>query len=242
MHTRDSTLSELLQTGYAIARAVLPQYTITALQHVLQDIAVPESVRFRHSSLYAVRNLLQLSSRVREVAFSPALLNLAKAVLGDRALPVKAILFDKIPAANWKVPWHQDVTIAVKERHEVNGFGPWTDKAGIPHVQPPVSVLENMLALRLHLDDCDTDNGALKVIPGSHQDGKLTAAQIENLTSDATAVTCPTRAGDVLLMRPLIVHSSSACAKPSHRRVIHIEYAAVDLPGGLAWMADSKAS
>ena len=233
------TVSALPQRGYAIALAVLPPHTIAPLQHILQhtlqDLTAPESTRFRHGRLYAVRNLLQISPQVQELASSPPLLSLAKAVLGDRAFPVKAILFDKIPAANWKVPWHQDVTIAVKERHQIDGFGSWTHKAGIRHVQPPDSVLERMVALRLHLDDCDVDNGALKVIPHSHQGGKLTAAHIKDLTHKTAAVACPARAGDVLLMRPLLVHSSSACSKPGHRRIIHIEYAAADLPGQLAW-------
>jgi hypothetical protein len=78
-----------------------------------------------------------------------------------------------IPNANWKVPWHQDVTIAVQERVEAEGFGPWSIKADVLHVQPPGEVLEHMISVRLHLDNCGEKNGALRVIPGSHLQGRI---------------------------------------------------------------------
>jgi ectoine hydroxylase-related dioxygenase (phytanoyl-CoA dioxygenase family) len=83
-------------------------------------------------------------------------------------MPVRAIFFDKSSGSNWLVPWHQDLTIAVASKCEAPGFGPWSVKDGIPHVQPPDELLKQMIALRLHLDDCDASNGALRVIPGSH--------------------------------------------------------------------------
>ena len=52
----------------------------------------------------------------------PALL--ARALLGSSARPVKVTVFDKTPAANWKVPWHQDLTIAVRERRDAEGSAP----------------------------------------------------------------------------------------------------------------------
>jgi hypothetical protein len=86
--------------------------------------------------------------------------DLVEPILGSNFLPVRGILFDKIPDANWKVPWHQDVTIAVQEKVEAEGFGPWSIKADVLHVQPPASILEQMLSIRLHLDDCGEENGA----------------------------------------------------------------------------------
>lgn len=156
-------------------------------------------------------------------------------MLGRKARVVRGIYFDKHRDANWKVAWHQDVTIAVREKTEVEGFGPWSIKAGITHVQPPVWVLERMLALRLHLDYADLTNGALHVLSGSHKYGRLSARDIQTMKEKCRVVTCPVPAGGVMLMRPLLLHASSAATHPRRRRVLHLEYSASELPGGLAW-------
>jgi hypothetical protein len=85
------------------------------------------------------------------------------------AFAVPATLFDKTADANWLVPWHQDLTICVKKKVDVPGYGPWTIKAGVPHVQPPVAILDRRLAVRIHLDNCSERNGALRVLPGTHR-------------------------------------------------------------------------
>ena len=181
-----------------------------------------------------VRNLLDFS-KIRDLADSPAIRAEVETILGSRASVVRGILFDKTEGSNWKVPWHQDVTIAVDRRVEVPGYGPWSIKEGILHVQPPAEVLENMLSIRLHLDDCPEENGALRVIPGSHTGGKLGERQIQELGERSIAVTCAMRHGGVLMMRPLLLHASSASSFPGHRRVVHLDYAAVDLPLGMGW-------
>lgn len=158
-------------------------------------------------------------------------------VLGSQAAVVRGILFDKTPQANWKVPWHQDLTIALQDRAEVEGFGPWTIKDGVHHVQPPVACLDQMLAIRIHLDDCGEENGPVKVIPGSHHMGRLSADQIQELSRTHTHVSCTCSRGDALLIRPLLLHASSAAASPAHRRVIHLEYAAFELPSALRWLS-----
>jgi hypothetical protein len=193
-----------------------------------------ESVR-RREGVYAIRNVLEVVPQAREFADSPQLRALVEPVLGTGCFPVRGILFDKVAGANWKVPWHQDLSIAVQERIEVDGFGPWSQKAGVLHVQPPARVLENMLTLRLHLDDCSHANGPLRVLPASHQDGKLSAQQIAQWRGRADKVSCVLPRGGVLLMRPLLLHASSASLEPRHRRVLHIEWAAHPLPGGLQW-------
>ena len=131
--------------------------------------------------------------------------------------------------------WHQDLTIAVRERREVAGFGPWSTKAGIPHVQPPAEVLERKVTLRIHLDRCGPDNGPLRVVPGSHRGGRLDAAAIADHRQRVAEVSCLVDRGGVVILRPLLLHASSAALRPGHRRVIHLECAAEDLPGGLEW-------
>ena len=150
---------------------------------------------------------------------------------------MRGTLFDKTLGANWLVPWHQDLTICVASRIDVTGYGPWTVKAGVCHVQPPVPILENMLSVRIHLDDCDEGNGALRVLPGTHIFGRVTAGQIAEKRRAVASVVCKVNAGDVFLMKPLLLHASSAAFRTTHRRVIHIDYACSQLAGGLQWQS-----
>jgi len=108
-------------------------------------------------------------------------------------------------------------------------------KAGIVHVQPPIEVLENLITLRIHLDNCDRNNGALKIIPGSHPHGKIAAIDIECWKKSRQVHSCEMQAGDILVMRPLLLHSSSSSINLIYRRVLHIEYSATNLPDGLEW-------
>ncbi len=179
---------------------------------------------------------------IGSLAASPILRALIDPTLGPNAVPVRAILFDKTPDANWKVAWHQDLTIAVKERVEVDGYGPWSEKDGIIHVQPPRDVLESMLAVRIHLDESSAGNGPLRVLPGSHRAGKLRDAEIPTWCERAMEHVCLVPRGGALLMRPLLIHASSPARTPGHRRVIHIEYANRALAAGLEWRwADIRA-
>jgi ectoine hydroxylase-related dioxygenase (phytanoyl-CoA dioxygenase family) len=150
-------------------------------------------------------------------------------------VPVRGLLFDKSADANWLVVWHQDLTLAVRERCEAPGFGPWSVKDGVPHVQAPAECLAQMVAVRLHLDDADEHNGALRVLAGSHRFGRLSPARIDELRRELREVVCTAAAGDALLMRPLLLHASSRSASERRRRVLHIEYAGFQLPAGLEW-------
>jgi ectoine hydroxylase-related dioxygenase (phytanoyl-CoA dioxygenase family) len=125
--------------------------------------------------------------------------------------------------------------IAVRENIETPGFFGWSVKSGVPHVHPPADILERMVTLRLHLDDCREDNGPLRVIPRTHHGDRLSDEEVDGACENNTAVTCPMAAGGVLVMRPLILHSSSPATSPRHRRVLHIEFAADSLPRGLEW-------
>lgn len=187
----------------------------------------------RHRS--GVRNLLQNSEAVAALATAGPVKALADAALAARAFPVRALLFDKSPAANWKVPWHQDTAIAVAERVDAPGFIGWSVKDGVTHVHPTADILERMVSLRIHLDDCGPGNGLLRVLPGSHCHGKLDDDEIEHWRQTTAEVSCCAFQGDVLVMRPLLLHASSPAKSPSRRRVIHIEYACCPLPKGLRW-------
>ena len=181
-----------------------------------------------------VRNVFSKSECLREFA-SQQPRGLARHFLTESVLPVKLTIFDKTPDANWTVPMHQDLTIAVKQRLEVPGFGPWSTKDGVVHVQPPTEVLESMIGIRLHLDETPEGGGALRVIPGSHRLGRLSTSEIRRVSQGQPARFCPVGVGGAMIMSPLLLHASTPAERPTHRRVLHFEFAATDLPGGLEW-------
>lgn len=176
---------------------------------------------------------------VTALARSPKLLKLIRPCLRGEPFAVRAIYFNKSPEANWGVGWHQDLAIAVKERFDVPEFEGWSVKHGVPHVLPPVEVLERMITVRLHLDDADASNGALRVIPGSQCAGRLSSSEIEQCVAQGDVI-CQVEAGDALLMRPLLLHASSRSISKRERRVLHIEYASAELPYGLCWHFATK--
>lgn len=230
-----SFAEKIASDGFAIIPGILDSLTVYSLLAQLEKVTVNEAVKRRGQSYFGIRNLLNAVPAVRDLAESSHIRSIVEPIAGERARVVRGIFFDKTPDANWKVAWHQDVAIAVREQKQVAGFCGWSLKAGIAHVQPPVSILENILTLRLHLDDADEANGALKVIPGSHKLGRIETKEMDEAKQLASPVNCCVRQGDALVMRPLLLHSSSASATPSHRRVVHIEFSSVELPGDLEW-------
>ena len=226
------------KNGFAIQENVLSVQEVSKLLIAVAQIDGSNSVRKR-SGVFAVRNLLDVSPEVSELASSSAIRDLVEPILGPTFLPVRGILFDKIADANWRVPWHQDVTIAVQERVDIEGFGPWSMKADVLHVQPPAYILEGMLSVRLHLDPCGEANGALRVIPGSHREGKIPEEKIAIIRERSSERVCELGVGGILLMRPLLLHASSPSQIPEHRRVVHIDFAAVKLPGDMNWFSEN---
>lgn len=225
--------AEFEENGFVILENVLDDKTVSSLIETVAKLRLVKSVSRKNDAIYGLRNLLNLSPEIKEFAESETVNKLAKSFLGEKAKVVRAIYFDKNRSANWKVPWHQDLTISVKERRESRGFSAWTIKAKIQHVQPPVEILEKMVTLRFHLDDADETNGALKIIPKSHANGRLSAAEIKSIREANESAVVSVKQGDCLIMRPLILHSSSAGTNPKNRRVIHLEFSASDLPDGL---------
>src|SRR5271155_5806038 len=188
--------SELLRKveadGFAVVPSCLDDETVAGLCSHLSDTS------------HGIRNLLAVPT-VRELAASAPVRTLAGSVLGKNCFAVKGTFFNKTQDSNWKVAWHQDLTITVQERREVYGFGPWTVKAGIVHVQPPAEVLSRIIAVRLHLDESGEENGPLRVIPGSHGHGRLSAEEIAEWPTRGK-ISCKVPRGGALLMRPLILH------------------------------------
>lgn len=149
---------------------------------------------------------------------------------------VRAILFDKSPAANWALGWHQDRTLAVAGRHEVQGYGPWTQKAGIDHVEPPFALIERMLTARIHIDPVTSENAPLEIVLRSHRLGKVLERDLDVLSSSTRTYSCLAERGDVWLYRTSIVHASASSRAAVRRRVLQIDFSSDALPPPLEWL------
>jgi ectoine hydroxylase-related dioxygenase (phytanoyl-CoA dioxygenase family) len=212
--------------GFTVIEAVLDGTEVAELARTLKT---PEFDRSRAGARHLMNH-----PAVSAVATDPRLVAIARRFLGETAIPYKATLFDKSPARNWLVAWHQDTALPLCERREIPEWGPWSTKAGVTYALAPVSALSQVVALRLHLDDSRPDNGPLRVLPGTHTLGLLTESKIARLTTEVPAVDCIAPAGGVVAMRPLIVHASSKAESDLPRRVLHIEYArSLDFGDGL---------
>lgn len=212
-------MSSLQREGFEIIPTFVPARTILELVVSLSEVSATRSRA-------GMRNALRVPA-VHSLAKDEKLITIASHALGDGAIPFRATLFDKSAESNWLVVWHQDTALPVRVRKDVPGWGPWSVKEGVICAHAPVSALERVLAIRIHLDDSNEENGSLRVLPGSHTTGVLTDDAIHDLAIKTTAVDCYVQSGGILLMRPLTVHASSkAKTKNARRRVLHIEYAA----------------
>ncbi len=163
---------------------------------------------------------------------------LIEGAVGGPARIVRALLFDKSDRARWRVGWHRDTVVPLAEARAVGGFTAPSLKAGQPHAQAPRSVLETMLALRLHLDEADERNGCLLVVPGSHRDDAVPIPPPPERVEPRVAL-----AGEALLMRPLLLHASAKPQSGARRRVLHLDLVGPGrLPGDLEWPHASDAS
>ncbi len=161
---------------------------------------------------------------------------LVQTILGIKAKPVRAVLFDKTPITNWKLKWHQDRTIVVQQRIETTGYGPWSVKAGLQHVAPPFDLLAKMVTARVHLDKVDVNNAPLLIAPGSHRLGPVHVSEINSAVEKCGIFSCLAEAGDIWLYATPIIHASEAALVPTRRRVLQIDYSADELPSHLHWL------
>jgi hypothetical protein len=223
--------------GYLLLPAVLPRQeaeeVVLSLSEALQTTREDAPLSSQEGTVYAARNVLNVWPEVAALWRRSPLLEVLGSVLGEAFGLVRVLFFDKPPGHTWALPWHKDMTIAVKDNRPVSQrFRKPTSKAGVPHIEAPEEVLNSMLTARLHLDDVTEENGPLKVIPGSHQTGK------KLVLGDISPRTILVESGDVLLMRPLLAHSSGRSHPETtrHRRILHLEFAAsAELPDGFAW-------
>ncbi len=220
-----SRRNQLDECGYTLVPRCEIEFDIGELRQMIESLAQASA---------GVRRLLdapwcaELGERIR---LHPAL----QPLLPHHAVPVQCTLFAKSGTKNWLVALHQDLSIPVAERIEAPGCTGWSEKGGDVFVQPPVSVLEQLVAVRLHVDDCDHRNGALRVVPGSHRLGRLSVAECASARSELGEQTVRASSGDTLVMKPLLLHASSKATNPLPRRILHFVFGPEDLPDGLRW-------
>ncbi|BAM91324.1 conserved hypothetical protein [Bradyrhizobium oligotrophicum S58] len=218
--------TQFTESGALHMAAALDAPALHGLEDALSGHA-PEEAGIRLHGVVALAPFLASAGPVGRAA---------AAALGEAARPVRAVYFDKTAAANWAVPWHQDRTIVVRERIEVAGFGPWTTKAGLQHVAPPYEVLARMVTLRVHLDAVPGGNAPLLIAPGSHRLGRIAEADVPKVVARCGTAVCHAEPGDIWLYATPILHASEPSKQPGHRRVLQVDFAAAELPGGLAWL------
>jgi hypothetical protein len=222
---------QVTHDGYALLRGVFTAAEVSAARSACAEALAggdPSVLAGSAGPAYGARNLLRLWPGALELARSAALAGPLLRVLGPAGGVVRGLYFDKPPGHSWALPWHRDANVAVRAHGKLGVFDKPTRKAGVPHVEAPAELLAAMVTARIHLDAMTPRNGPLRVVPGSHA--------CESGRGEAATLLC--EAGDVLLMRPLLLHASGhsdpECA--DHRRIVHLECApSPELPDGYEW-------
>lgn len=224
---------EMVANGFIVIENVFTDKEVDTLTGIIERADSSNDTFRKTKDLFAIRQFLKEVPDAAPAIFTPGLNATLRELFGPGYQVVKSIYFDKPGDSNWFVSYHQDLTISVKEKAEVPGFGPWTVKQQQYAVQPTLKILENNFTIRIHLDDTDEHNGALRVIPGSHNKGIYRPETID--WSTEREVSCNVRKGGMMIMRPLLLHASSRTTNNHKRRVIHIEFSKQELPAPLQW-------
>ena len=217
---------ELEHKGFTIIENI---YTKSEIEEILNLIEVNDL-----SGKFGVREFLFNHRDICKLVINTKLKEIVKQISPSCTKSIKSIYFDKPPTSNWIVNWHQDLTINLSNRSNVDGYKNWREKDERIVVQPNRELLENIFTIRIHLDNCTKENGALRVIENSHSNGAKKITEWNKTQSDIET-TCEVQKGGVLIMKPLILHSSRRTENNQNRRVIHIEFTAKQLPGDLKW-------
>ena len=224
---------EISTEGFLIIQNVYTNHEIEQILELINRIDTTKDTFRKSADLFAIRQFLKEIPKSYNLIFNDRLKAIVKSQFSKDYFVVKSIYFDKPEKSNWFVAYHQDLTISVDKKLVLENFGPWTVKQNQYAVVPPIAILENIYTIRIHLDDTDENNGALKVIPKSHLRG---INRVENIDwSKESDITCKVKKGGVMIMKPLLFHSSSKTTNNNKRRVIHIEFSDIQLPSQLKW-------
>jgi Phytanoyl-CoA dioxygenase (PhyH) len=231
--TSDGLIDAMQNAGFLCLPAIFSSAEIDAIGACIDAFAQAQPATEKSTELHAIRRVLEEIPALKPLIFTPNLLDIIHAFAPANSFLTKSIYFDKPPGSNWFVAWHQDISITVAARKDAPGYSQWTQKQGVVGVVPPRDILQNTLTLRIHLDDTDATNGALRVVAGSHAEGII--RKEAQPWDSAREHTCDVPAGGVMLMRPLTMHASRRATAGARRRVIHLEFCNLELADGLVW-------
>ena len=227
------TQLNISRNGFEIVEDVYSPEEIRQILEVINQADSDKETFHKSTGIFAIRQFLKEIPGTVPLIFNENLKRIIHQFFGQDYFVVKSIYFDKPEGSNWYVSYHQDLTISVNKKAELPGFGPWTKKHDQFAVQPPLEILENIFTIRIHLDDTDANNGALKVILGSHQKQIYRPETIDWVIEKEDV--CPVTKGGIMIMKPLLLHSSSRTTDNRKRRVIHLEFSNNQLPDELQW-------
>ena len=225
---------QLNENGYSILSDLYSDNEISKILDCIQNAEQNEKSFMKTKDLFAIRQLIKNIPELSSFLFNQKLTELLSELSESEYFLTKAIYFDKPSESNWFVAYHQDLSISVDKKAELNNYSNWTFKKSQYGVQPPIEILEDTRTIRIHLDKTDKNNGALKVIPKSHSKGIIRAESkdwdIEN------EFICEVEKGGVMLMKSLTLHASNRTTNGEKRRVIHLEFNNHKLAEPLAWL------
>ncbi|WP_394748028.1 phytanoyl-CoA dioxygenase family protein [Spongiimicrobium salis] len=225
----------LEQNGYTTLDNLYTEEEVTHILNCLEATEEKGNSFSKTKDVFAIRQLIKNIPDLSALLFTKNLKSLLSELFKSECFLTKAIYFDKPRTSNWFVAYHQDLSISVNQRTEVENYKNWTFKQGQYGVQPPLHILENTITLRVHLDDTDKNNGALKVIPKSHHNGIVR----EPLDLEKKEY-CELKKGGVQIMKPLTFHASNKTTNGKRRRVIHMEFNTLKLDEPLHWLEYHK--
>ncbi|ABG60829.1 phytanoyl-CoA dioxygenase family protein [Cytophaga hutchinsonii] len=223
----------LLLDGFTIIDDIYSDEEVQQILAVIENADMSNETFRKSSDLFAIRQFLKEIPEAKELIYNKNLKKVGAELFGTDFFTVKSIYFDKPETSNWYVAYHQDLTISVDTKIDLAGFGPWTVKQNQFAVQPPLEILKNIFTIRIHLDDTNEENGALKVVPGSHAKNIYRPETID--WSVEKEISCNVKKGGIMIMKPLLLHSSGRTTNNKKRRVIHIEFSNQELPVELNW-------
>lgn len=226
--------------GYVLLDQLLDRRTCLAVAEQLSKAAGSAGQRhlIDHAAVQLLLHEPRLIAAVRDIFGEQANPNASGSAAAPAPASVfafNATLFDKHSEQNWLVAWHQDVTIPVAEKRDVPGWTAWSIKEGVDYVCPVDRVLRAVVALRIHLDDCHAENGPLCVLRGSHVLGHVPQTKVAGMADSFEADIIEGDAGSAVFMKPLLIHASSKATADARRRILHLAFAAIDLPSPLVW-------
>jgi ectoine hydroxylase-related dioxygenase (phytanoyl-CoA dioxygenase family) len=159
---------EIAENGFTTIDNIYAEYEVENILDAIQDAMQATAKCNPSEPTFAIRQFLKEVPKSTEFIFNTPLQAIIQGLFGNSYFVTKSIYFNKPQQANWFVAYHQDLTIAVNQKIDLPNYTGWTRKQQRYAVQPPIEILENNFTIRIHLDDTDENNGALKVIPKSH--------------------------------------------------------------------------